>query len=236
MHITEQANNEIVLKGTSIANDGIIEGCTSSIPNYWGFQSLLVGGPGSGKTSLILNLLKNKKCYKHKFDRIYLISGSKATLPEDFISRLDQSRVFDDLTELQSIIDDVKEANSEGEKSLLIFDDVVKELNAAENKPALTQLAFNRRHIGASLMFVSQKLSMLPTFIRTSSDSIYYYNLSNKKENESLYENFISDLDKDEFKEIIKHIQSYKNRHDFLYLNKVRGEYYRNLNKLILKD
>ena len=44
---------------------------------------LIVGKPGSSKTTLIMNLIAKKgKCYNRKYDRIYLFSPSLATIED----------------------------------------------------------------------------------------------------------------------------------------------------------
>lgn len=44
------------------------------------FFAMIIGKPGSGKTSLIKNLIINPKFYGKKFDRVLIISPSYAKM------------------------------------------------------------------------------------------------------------------------------------------------------------
>ncbi len=228
-----EEKNDFKLKGTKIANDGFIEGVNPALPNHWGFCMLLIGSAGSGKTSLLIQLLKQKDGYRHRFDRIYLYTGSRNTLPDDFLDRLNEDRIYDNLESLEDTVEECRGLTDE--KCLFLFDDLVAELSDAKYRQILTKMAFNRRHMNISLCFITQKTNSIPTFLRSALDSIFFWNWNNKKETQTFFENFVSDYNKEEFGDIIKYIARESPRHTFLYINKFRGDWHKNFNKLTIE-
>lgn len=228
MKITEIQNNKISLKGVKNPNDEKldVETCLASHNHF----SLFIGQAGSGKTSLVINLLSSKKfkSYRKCFDSIYFFSGSLNTLPDKFLSLLHPDRIFTDLENLEEIMNNV-----EG-KCLFIIDDLVKEIK--EYEEVLKKLIYNRRHIGggSSVWMISQKITVIPLSIRSQADVIYFFSMSarNKKEVEALFNDFITDLEKDEFNQLVRYVFKDSEPHDFLYINKRENKYHKNFNEL----
>lgn len=236
MKIIEIQNKEITIKGAPNPNDNSL-GAHESLPNH-NHCSLFVGGAGSGKSSLIINLMTSKKfnSYRKKFDKIFFFTGSKNTLPDSFLSKLAPERVFDDMEDLPEIMQDIKPLESE--KILMVFDDLTKELK--EYEPILKQLIFNRRHYagGCSIWIVSQKLRSIPLTLRTGADSIFFFSnsLKHKKELEALFDEFITDMNKENFYEMVNQLFKTSKPYEFLYINKRDSKYYKNFNQLIIEE
>lgn len=229
--ILEIKNDNIKISKVKVANDEPLEGVPKPLPT-WNYFSLLVGGPGSGKTTLMISLIK--KYYKKKYDHIYLFSGSLQTLPDNFISKLNPDRIFSNLDNLKDIIEQLKN-DIEKPKVLMVFDDLVKPIE--DNKKIIMDLAYNRRHIGGgiSLLVITQKLNKIPLMIRTAVDTIYFFNLNNKREINSLFDDYIENLDENEFNSIIKHINNQSDSHRLLFIDKKNGFYYNKFNKLVIE-
>lgn len=231
LNIREIKNNKILLKGVKNPNDDKldVEHCLASHNHF----SLFIGSAGSGKTSLVINLLKSKKfkSYRGCFDNIYFFSGSFNTLPESFTKLLHEDRTFQDLTKLEETM------NSAEGKCLFIIDDLVKEIKQYEE--ILKKLIYNRRHLGdgCSVWMISQKLNVIPLSLRSQADIIYFFSMSarNKKELNALFEDFITELDRKEFEELVKYVFKDSEPHDFLYINKRDGHYFKNFNRLQLE-
>jgi hypothetical protein len=217
--------------GTKITNDAPLD-VKAPLPG-WNFASLVVGTPGSGKTSLILALMK--KYYKKKFDRVYFFSGSLQTIPESFLEKLNEERIYSGLEQLEEVVKDIKE-DEEKPRCCIIIDDLVKDV--MEYHKTVMNLLFNRRHIGGgcSVFLITQKLTKIPLGVRSGFDTIYFFSLNNKKELNSLYEDFITDLDRKEFDEMIKYVMDKKVSHPFLFIDKKNGDYYLKFNRLVIKS
>jgi DNA replication protein DnaC len=234
MIIKEYENNKIKIHGIKVSNDEVDKSIQKPLMgsiNPANFFCPIIGGPGSGKTNLLQNLLL--KYYKGVFDEIHYFSGSLSTLNEKFLSKLHPDRIYHSLEELPDVIEELKDTEY---KALIVIDDLVKDINNKEYKPVLTEMILNRRHIanGVSIMMISQKLNMIPLFLRAQASHIIYFNGRNKRENESLYNDYITDIDKDEFDEIIKYV--FDEPYSFLYIDKANGKYYKRFNKLELED
>ena len=65
-----------------------------NIPNRNGFINLMVGSGGSGKTSLSLNMFKNKNMYRGKFDNIFYICPESSFLSAVDHPFKDHDKVF----------------------------------------------------------------------------------------------------------------------------------------------
>lgn len=65
---------------------------------------------------------------------------------------------------------------------LIVLDDMVSQIKAAEYDPLLTQLIFNRRHLimngMVSLIIVSQKYTMIPARVRSNSNWLILFRLN----------------------------------------------------------
>lgn len=197
----------------------------------WNHATMLVGGPGSGKTTLWLNLITRKnKFYYHMYDKIFIVSPSlktikmKLKLPDE---RISSTFDVDELEERIAGIDD-------DEHALFIFDDVVSDLHS--NMSIVLSLVYNRRHIGAgcSCIFVTQKYTKVPKDIRAAMSSVFMYN-KNKVELNALFEEF-SNLTKEEWNKVVK--KAFTDKHSFLYMRTTEPEerkYHRNFDLMQLK-
>jgi hypothetical protein len=232
MRIVERKNDKIKLKGLINPNDKKLD-VPSPLPNHNHFFMLLVGTAGSGKTSLLSNLLTGP--YKGKFDNIFFFSPSAHTLPKNFREKLSDERVFNNLDNLQAVIEDLK---SSDETALFVFDDSVKQIAEKENTKLMMNLAFNRRHIGkgCSMIIITQKVRAIPLVLRSAVDSLAFFSLRNKRENDAIFEDYLSNfLDDKEFKILSKYIAN-SDSHSFLFSRLDLGKVYNKFNSLELES
>lgn len=208
------------------------------------FYYILSGGPRSGKTCLLLNLIKKKNCfYYRQFNKIYIFSNSfhtikeKLSLPPDHIlNGLDVDVLNRIITEEQDEYHKDIDEDVPPSKLLFIFDDVVSAIQ--KNMREMLKLCFNRRHIagGASVILTTQKYNKVPLELRTCATGIFFFNTKNKQEIETLHKEFIN-LDKHIFQKVLEFV--FDEPHNFLFLNLENNNdnmLFKNFNKIVIEN
>jgi hypothetical protein len=230
-----QYQGGLKLKGASNNNDQALEGVDPPLPSHC-FSMLLSGVPGSGKTSLLISLLTNPRAYKKKFSKIYLFSPSISTLPDDFVSKLNQTRIHPSLDALPEVLKEIDGLQGTGEKALIIMDDLVKELQG-DYKREVLNLLNNRRHRGSGVCvaLVTQKLRSIPLAIRSACDSVFFFSLQNKRECNDVFDDCLSSLcSKEEYQEVLDCCKGEK--HCFIFADTRNGRLYRRFDELVFDE
>ena len=240
MKIGELANEKnIKLSKFDFSCDDVDESIPMPLPQALNFFLLISGKAGSGKTSLILNLLcKRGKNYNRKFDKVFIFSPSLITMKNDPFSEIPAEQKFQELDEeiLQAVLDDI--ANT-GEKILLIMDDVVNDITKNKDLQRLmNKILMNRRHLAGengsvSVIITSQVYNKIPPPIRKQASQIVLYHTKNRKEIDNLFDELIL-IPKKEFYEILKYV--FQKKHDFMYLDTNKDfdkMIHRNFNQLV---
>ncbi len=226
MNITEiEPDRKITLSKFNFTCDEIDESIPKPLPQMLNFFMLICGRPGSGKTTLILNLIsKRGKLYNKKFDKIYVFSPSLTTMKEDPFGELPPEQVHTELTEelLETALSDIKDT---GEKVLFILDDVVNDMKrSAGVQRVLSKMLMNRRHLagsGGSTSFIitTQVYNKIPAPIRKTASHIIVFHTRNKKELDTIFDELII-IPQKEFYEILKFCFSNKNKFLYIDINK----------------
>lgn len=228
MQITETVNTGILLKGVQAKNDCEIKGLEAPLQSYNFFYGI-IGGPGSGKTSLWLNLITTKgKYYYKKFDKIFIFSSSIHTITKKI--DLEPERFYNglDWTDFSLLLETIKESE---DRVLLIFDDVISSIQ--KNIKPFLNLVYNRRHIGGgcSLMLVSQVFNKIPLEVRKVMSGVFLFTTRNKRELDSFFEDYIS-YSRDDFSLILK--KCFDTKHSFIYIDTTTDTIFHNFNKLTI--
>ena len=212
----------------------------------------ICGFSSSGKTTLWNQLLlahptKKKtdipRFYYRFFDRIYLISPSKDTLPLDKL-KLNEDRVHlkfnNDL--IDSIIDNEKDG--ENLNNLIIIDDSIKQI---KNNNKMHSLLLNRRHItqnpnedkhaGLGIIVTSQKYNACDLILRNNFSDIFLFKTENSKEINAIKDELMQDLSKEQQSELLK--KAWSKKYSFLLIKAYEGtpdRYYINFDKVVFDD
>ena len=223
MNIRETpADEKIKISKFNFSCDDVDDTIPKPLPQILNFFMLVCGRPGSGKTSLILNLIcKRGKMFNKKFDKVFVFSPSLMTMNDEPFGELPEDQVHTDLTidNFQTALDSI--ANT-GEKILFILDDVVNDMKKTMAiQTLLSKALMNRRHLtgaGGSTSFIitTQVYNKIPAPIRKTASHIILYHTRNKKEIETIYDELIV-LPKDDFFEILKYC--FDKRHNFIYID-----------------
>jgi len=206
---------------------------------------IISGASGSGKSNLIVNLLKStkttkdkkhKKSYRNMFDNIVLVSPSAHTIKDSPLENLSDDQKFNSLNEdvfdmVMSLTDNAVE---EGTHTLLILDDVSSQLRTKENEKLLNQLVKNRRHLNASIWIVGHKVTDLSPALRSNANLIFLFKPKTLKEIDAIQSEYML-MSKQQADELMK--AAYKDRYDFMLIDtSLRSGsdflFYRNFNQL----
>ena len=136
------------------------------------FLMYIVGKPGSGKSHLIYEMLKNPSLYFRKFNKVLFCSPYE--IPGIAMDE-ENWRTYLDLEWLMKKI----KSQPRGSNVLVILDDVIADIKKEQNNPLIMKLIFNRRHLipdgTVSFIIAAQKYIVCPTRIRSCLTSIIVF-------------------------------------------------------------
>lgn len=201
------------------------------------FICLLIGKPGSGKTTLIEEMLINPVLLNNQFDFIFIFSPNELkNIP--CIQNENYSNIWD-ISIIYKLIDkinaetDKKYTNNEKINNinlLIIFDDFISEMKKEAINPLFTKLFYNRRHLlkngCISFIITAQKFTITPFQIRPCINSLILFRLNNSEYN-SIKKDICSWIETNVFS------KSLSNEYDFLLINLSNGKIYLNMQTMI---
>jgi len=253
LKIVEQPNEQLRVHNTPNNLDKpLAPDIPDPLPHYSGFNMLITGSSGSGKTTFLYSIMSKRKkhgirqSYRGVFNRVYIISPTMAknsiandpfkTIPENQIWR---SLTKEGLDELDEMLDENRE---DGLNSIVILDDVgsqIKKSAAIEKK--LTSMMQNRRHQYTSYITLLQRLRDANTGIRNNLSHFVTFRPKNRPESEAIT-NELMPFDNKKNAQILTHIFDNENKqYPFMFVdmslkhsNKYR--FFSGFNPLILDD
>lgn len=197
---------------------------------------LLVGGPGSGKTSVVLGALGTRgenRVYRKVFHDVYLFQpkSSQASIKKSVFKNHPIEKIYDDLNydTLSEVLELITENSAEGHFSLVIIDDFASHLKDADIQQTFTHIVNNRRHLRTSLWVIAQSYISVPLAVRKTVSDLILFRSANKKDYTSVFTELIH-LPKDVADKIVQFV--FRKPHDFMYVRVASNEIYRNFNKL----
>ena len=159
-------------------------------------RSLFLANSSGGKTTLIVNLLLNKRAYRDVFSAIYVFSpsvhhdgtwGALKKYLRDELHKKEEEHFFDDWDSkrVQGIVDEAfavtkyhkDNAHKKGHAILIIVDDFADRADIlhASGGSILNSLAIRGRHANISFWVASQRPALLSTVLRTQATSLFVF-------------------------------------------------------------
>ena len=180
------------------------------------FACLILGKPSSGKSHIIAEFLDQPAFYNKKFDRIVYVGPSKykGVVHDEYNTVSSFDMKFIDIS--------IAECTDWASNMLSVMDDVISQMPTTQKSRA-QELFFNRRHElkngTISIIVTSQKLTSVPTWIRSSINCIIAFSIP-KCEIKVLFNEI----------PLISNVLEIKNtfesltRHQFIFFNLERGK------------
>jgi predicted ATPase len=199
--------------------------------------TLFLGPAGSGKTSMIVSLLNTPELFRKVYHTIYLFMGknSRDSIKGSFFDKqIPPEQIYDDLVEenLSEVYDKIRDDAEQGFLSLILLDDVQRQLKNKDVEKLLLHIINNRRHLKTSIWCANQNYINLPRPIRMGLTNIFCWKVK-KREIENLLTEQI-ELSKDNFENVLKHC--FKETHDFIFLDTISQRLFSNWDEIIIDE
>ena len=176
------------------------------------YRILIVGGPGTGKTNTLLNLINNQqdidKIYLHAKDPYedkcqYLINKRESAGLKHFNDLKAFIEYSNDMHDVYKNIDNYN-LNKEN-KILIVFDDMIADMiNNKKLNSIVTELFIRGRKLNISLIFITQSYFKVPKDVRNNSTHFFIMKIPNKRELMQIVINHSSDIKTKDFIEIYR--------------------------------
>jgi len=193
------------------------------------FMMCIIGKPGSGKTSVIQELLLNPDLLTDFFELIFIFSPTPlefipCVLNENWFSTFSIALLNEVILNIRNII------SNEFKKQirvLFIFDDLISSFKSWKTSPDIMTLFFNRRHLlpfesEISIILTAQRYAVIPINYRSCINDLIIFRL-NDRDYKFIKEDSVGNLS-------IKEINNswLTNNYDFIYISLSDGYYYKN--------
>ena len=174
------------------------------------YRILIVGGSGSGKTNVLLNLINNqpdidkvylyaKVPYEKKYQ--YLINKREKVGLNHFNDPKAFMEYSNDMQDVYKNIEDYDPIKKR--KILIVFDDMIAYMiNNNKLNPVVTELFIRGRKL--SIVFIAQSYFKVPKDVRLNSTHFFIMKIPNKRELQQTALNHSSDIDFKDFMNIYK--------------------------------
>ena len=154
------------------------------------YRILVIGGWGSGKTNVLLNLIENQP----DIDKIYLYAKDPYESKYQYlinkregvgINHFNDPKAFIEYSNnMHDVYKNIDKYNHNKEKKILIvFDDVIADMiNNKELNSIVAELFIRGRKLNISLVFISQSYLKIPKDVRLNTTHFFTAKIPNKRE------------------------------------------------------
>jgi GTPase SAR1 family protein len=204
-----------------------------NIPCRNGFHAVFCGSGGSGKSSLMMNLIKGP--YKKKFDNIYYFCPmvSFASVKNHPFKKHD--KVYHEFTvrELSEIYKELEEKKEEksNEYSLIILDDLADSLKNNDIQVLMNKMMIKSRHLQVSWIITLQAYYYFPKQLRRQITNFILFKTKSIDEFQSLARELFN-MNSDDALTLYNYV--FDANYNHLDVDTVTNTYYKCFNKLEL--
>jgi len=198
--------------------------------------NIVVGKMGSGKTTLVTNLVKTvfKRCFEHIL--LFMPSGSRRSIENDIFGKnLPTDDIYDTLSEetLDEAIDKIEDSAENEENTLIIIDDFQQSLKQPEIQARLQKIVTRMRHMRTTIFILQQNFQKLPKFLRELVTNVITFNVGKSQLNK-LFEETVQ-IDANKFQSLVD--LAFVNKNDWIAIN-VNGNrnIYRGFDRIVFDE
>jgi len=225
-----------------------------------GMVSVLTGSGGSGKSSLLLNMMKDKTMYRGKYHNIFYFCPQSSFNSVQNHPFEKHDKVYHELTvellnqiynQLISIKEEATEKKEKKEKayvddetddeeekkeiqySLIIIDDMANYLKENKINAQLNKMIIKARHICCGFVFCLQSYYLMPKILRKQITYISIFKTKNQEEWNGIAKELLN-LSKDDALTVFNYVFNEPYAH--IDIDLVTNTYYKNFNLLSFND
>ena len=176
------------------------------------YRILIIGGIGSGKTNVLLNLIENqpdidkiylyaKDWYKAKYQ--YLINKRESVGVNHFN---DPKAFIEYSNKMRDVYKNINCYNPDKEnKILIVFDDMIADMIHIKKLDSIvTELFIRGKKLNISLVFITQSYFKVPKDVRLNTTHFFIAEIPHKKELQQIAVNHSSDISTKDFTNIYR--------------------------------
>ena len=174
------------------------------------YKILIIGGSGSGKTNILLNLIENQQ----NIDKIYLYAKDPLKAKYQYlinkregvgIDHLNDPKAFIEYSnDMRDVYKNIDEYNPDKEnKILIVFDDMIADMiHNKKLNSIVTELFIRGRKLNISLVFITQSHFKVPKDVRLNTTHFFISKIQNRSELREIAINHSSDISTKDFTNI----------------------------------
>ena len=176
------------------------------IPDH-SYRILIVGGSGSGKTNVLLNLIENQP----DIDKIYLYAKDPYEAKYQYlinkregvgINHFNDPKAFIEYSnDMHDVYKNIDDYNPDKEnKILIVFDDMIVDMIHNKKLDSIVTESFIRgRKLNISFVFITQSYFKVPQDVRLNTIHFFIAKIPNKREILQIAINHSSDIKTEDF-------------------------------------
>lgn len=196
--------------------------------------TVLCGRQGSGKTNLLVNIIK--KIYKKKFHKLYVFmpETSRNSMKDKIFDKLPPDQLYEELS-LMALVDlheKIKQNASNGMKSMIIYDDVQRSLKDHNILQKLKEMIANQRHIKLVNLILVQNFFMIDKSLREILNNIIFFKMD-KNQTEKIFNDCV-ELHKDKFDVIRDFV--FDQPYNWMMISKTDQKLYKMFDEIIIAN
>ena len=176
------------------------------------YRILIIGGSGSGKTNVLLNLIENQP----DIDKIYLYAKDPYEAKYQYlinkregvgIDHFNDPKAFVEYSnDMRDVYKNIDEYNIDKEhKILIVFDDIIADIITNKKLNSIvTELFIRGRKLNISLVFITQSYFKVPKDVRLNTTHFFITKIPNKRELQQIAINHSSGISTKDFENIYR--------------------------------